>query len=109
MLWYTNYIQMKGRHTKLKKKISICLVSFLIALTVCLSLSEGIHSNHNCKQEQCVFCIEIKQLKTALNQMRAVSAIWTLALISLYAGMLYVFEREQEQPSLVKWKVRMDH
>lgn len=93
----------------MKKKISICLATFLIVISVYVSLSEGIHSDHNCHQEQCILCIETKQLKIALSQMQALSALWIFALTSLYASMLYIFVKEQENPSLVKWKVRMDH
>ena len=85
------------------------MAGFLVALTICLSLSEGIHSNHNCRQEQCIFCIEAKQLRKILNHIRIASAIWIWLLVGLPAGSLFVFAGEREKPSLVNWKVRMDH
>ena len=99
----------KGRHTKLKKKISIWLVGILMAVTICLSLSEGMHREHDCYQEYCVFCIEIKQLKIIMSQMRTESTAGILICCILSANMAYLFITKQEQPSLVKWKVRMDH
>lgn len=109
-LCYTNYISgMKGRHTKLNRKISICLAGFFIALTICLSLAEGSHSHHDCKQERCGFCIEIKQLKETLNQMVKLSAIWAIMLLGKHIGKVNIFEGIQGKPSLVEWKIRMNH
>jgi hypothetical protein len=78
-------------------------------VSVCLSLSEGIHSSHNCHQEQCVLCIETKKLKMVINQMRVPAVMWVFVLIGLYANVAYIFIKKQEKSSLVKWKVRMDH